>query len=69
VLINDEPLEKYAQKFLGLPFCCTAEHVQLKNVTVDVMNIIVTIRPTVGRLCAQNASKCTISREKIRKIF
>ena len=35
--------EKSAQKFLGLPFCCTVEHVQLKNVTVGVMNIIVTI--------------------------
>jgi len=31
--------KKSAQKFLGLPFCCTVEHVQLKNVTVDVMNI------------------------------
>jgi len=40
------PPEKSAQKFLGLPFCCTVEHVQLKNLTVDVMNIVVTI--TVG---------------------
>ena len=27
----------------SIRFCCTVEHVQLKNVTVDVMNIIVTI--------------------------
>jgi len=39
--------------------------VQLKNATVDVMNIIVTI--TVGVKCAQNASKCTILKEKIKK--
>ena len=57
------PTEKSAQKFLGLPFCCTVGHVQLKNVTVDVMNMIVTI--TVGVKCAQNASKCTILNEKI----
>ena len=30
----------------GLRFCCAVKRVQLKNVTVDVMNIIVTI--TVG---------------------
>jgi len=27
---------------MGLPFSCTVEQVQLKNVTADVMNIIVT---------------------------
>jgi len=41
------PPEKFAQKFLGLPF---VEHMQLKNVTVGVMNITVTI--TVGVKCA-----------------
>jgi len=39
--------QKSAQKIPGLPFCCTVEHVQLKNVTVDVMNIIVTITVAV----------------------
>jgi len=34
---------------LGLPFCGAVEHVQFKNVTADVMNIIVTI--TVGVKC------------------
>ena len=48
---------KSEQKFLGLPFCCTVEHVQLKNVTVDVMNIIVTSRPTVGVKCAPKCIK------------
>ena len=32
-----------------LPSCCTVEHVQLKNVTVDVMNIIVTISVGIKR--------------------
>jgi len=41
--------------------------VQLKNVTLDVKNIIVTI--TVGVKCAQNASKCTILKEKIPKFL
>jgi len=61
------PPEKSAQKFLGLPFYCNVEHVQLRNITVDVMNIIVTI--TVGVKCApesQNASKRTILKEKIQ---
>ena len=50
-----EPPGKSAQKILGLPFCCTVEHVQLKNVTVDVMSIIVTI--TVGVKCAPECIK------------
>jgi len=45
--------EKSAQKFMGLPFCCTVEHLQLKNVTDDVMNIIVTI--TLGVKCASDS--------------
>jgi len=40
VVTGVEPPEKSAQKFLSLPFCCTVEHVQLKNVTDDVTNII-----------------------------
>jgi len=48
--LNPLPPEKSTQKFPGLPFCCIVEHVQLKNVTVDVMNIIVTI--IVGVKCA-----------------
>jgi len=40
---------------MGIPFCCTAEHVQLNNVTVDVMNIIVTI--TVGEKCIPKCIK------------
>jgi len=44
------PPEKSTQKFLVLSFCCTVEHVQLKNVTADVMDIIVTI--TFGVKCA-----------------
>jgi len=49
------PSQKSAQKLLDLPFCCTVEHVQLKNVTADVMNIIVTI--TVGVKCAPECIK------------
>jgi len=48
------PREKSVQKFLGLPFRCTVEHVQLKNVTVDVM-IILTI--TVGVKCTPGCIK------------
>jgi len=58
---------KVCTKFLGLPSCCTVEHVQLKNVTVDAMNTIVAI--TVGVKCAQSAPKCTILKEKIQKKF
>jgi len=39
------PSQKSLQKILGLRFCYAVKHVQLKNVTADVMNIIVTIRP------------------------
>jgi len=42
-------------KIYGSTFCYTVEHVQLKNVTVDVMNIIVTI--TVGVKCAPECIK------------
>jgi len=41
-----EPPRKVCAKISGLHFCCAVKHVQLKNVTVDVMNIIVAI--TVG---------------------
>jgi len=47
--------EKSAQKFLGLLLCCTVGNVQLKNVIVDVINIIVTI--TVGVKCAPECIK------------
>jgi len=40
------------------------QNLHLQNVTVDVMNIIVTITVVL-----QNASKCTILQEKIQKIF
>ena len=63
------PPEKSAQKILSLPFCCIVEHVQFKNLTVDVMNIIVTITVAVKCARVQNASKCTILKEKIQKFF
>jgi len=40
---------------MDLPFCFTVEYVQLKNVTVDVIIIIVTI--TVGVKCAPECIK------------
>ena len=57
------PQKSLDKNFWDYLFCWTVVHVQLKNVTVDVMNIIVTI--TVGVKCAQCASKCTILKEKI----
>jgi len=61
------PKKKSVQKFLGLPVCCTVEHVQLKNVTVDFMNIIVTI--TVGVKCAPERIKMHNFDEKKYKNF
>ena len=58
------PPEKSIQKFLGLPFCCTVEHVQLKNVTVDM----IIVRSTVGLKCAPECIKITVLKEKIQKI-
>ena len=63
----DPPPEKYAQKFLDIPFCCTVEHVQLKNVTVDVMNIIVTIKVSVK--CAPECIKMRHFEGENTKIF
>jgi len=53
------PPEKSAQKILGLPFCWKVEHVQPENVVLTQFTSIV----------FQNASKCTISKEKIQKFF
>jgi len=59
-------LRKSVQKFLGLPFCCTVEHVQLKNVTVDVMIIVTT---TVCVKCAPECIKMHHFLGENRKIF
>jgi len=65
--LNPPLPENFAQKCLCLPFCCTVERVQLKNVTVDVMNIIVTI--TVGVKCDQESIKMHHCEGENTKIF
>ena len=47
--------------------CCTVEHVQFKNVTVHVMNIIVTI--TAGVKCAPECIRMHHFEGENTKIF